>query len=79
MKFRLIDCNMKLVPTINIDSCVDGCDAEPTHFYLIGESETGVLAATCDKHISRIGMCAWYAKVTGVTREEATILAVLMS
>jgi hypothetical protein len=66
-----------VVPSINIDNCVQGCTAEPTHFYWIGEPDTGVLAATCDEHTNRVGLCTWYADVREITREEAIILAVL--
>lgn len=69
----------KLVPAINFDSCVEGCSAEPTHFYWIGDPDTGVLAATCDEHVNRVGLCTWYARVDELTREEAIILSVLRS
>jgi len=68
---------MKLAPLINIDSCVEGCDAEPTHFYWIGERETGILVAACDDHTNRVGLCTWYADVEELTREEAIIWFVL--
>lgn len=68
---------MKLVPAINIDTCVDGCDSEPTCFYWIGEPDSGILVACCEEHTNRVGLCSWYATIKELSYEEAVILSVL--
>jgi hypothetical protein len=63
-----------LAPTVNIETCVDGCPVPPTQFYLIGGY---ILIACCDKHFNRIGLCSYYAEIKAISREDAIVMAVM--